>query len=129
MESINIKKNMIAMSTYLTFIALNVQISKIIHCSNVLEWWINTFILYIFIIIFVVKSIKKVKLLYKVGIIISIWFIHAFLTIPAAFILGILIFDPNNIRTQGEHRAVFILASLPIFFYLMQKSKIFQKIK
>jgi len=91
-----------------------------------MEWWINTFIFYVIALVCITTFKNKLRKIYKVGLTISIWLIHAILTAPSAFLLGILKFDPNHIRTQGEHRAIFILASLPILFYLMQKSKIFE---
>ena len=50
---------------------------------------------------------------------------HAILTIPMAAALGILAYDPTHVRTVGEQRAVFILASLPILAYAMWRSRLF----
>lgn len=50
---------------------------------------------------------------------------HAFLTLPAAAALGILMYDPDRVRSIAEQRAVFILASLPVLAYAMWRSRLF----
>jgi len=124
-KCLNNKKVFLFFATYFLAIAINIQVSKHLELTNTIEWWLNTLILYVFVLTCIATLTKRLKPIYKLGLLISIWFIHAIFTTPKAFLLGILKFDPNHIRTQGEHRAIFILASLPILFYLIKKSKIF----
>ena len=50
---------------------------------------------------------------------------HVVLTIPAGAMLGVLMRSPDHVRTVGEQRAVFILASLPVLLYAMHQSRLF----
>jgi hypothetical protein len=50
---------------------------------------------------------------------------HVVLTIPAGAMLGILKRSPDHVRTIGEQRAVFVLASLPILLYALHQSRLF----
>jgi hypothetical protein len=50
---------------------------------------------------------------------------HAFLTVPVAAALGILVRDTEHVRSMAEQRAVFILASLPILACAMWRSSLF----
>jgi len=47
------------------------------------------------------------------------------LTIPSGSALGVLMRMPNRVRTTGEQRAVFLLASIPILIYSMRRSSLF----
>jgi hypothetical protein len=112
---------------YVFLISVNTKCAKVIFYSPMTEWWINTTILFLFIALMIYTFQKKTSLIYKILAIPVSWIIHAILSVPAALVLGILKFDPKHIRTAGEHRAVFILASIPILIYFMRKSKLFQK--
>jgi len=103
-------------------ITINTQVSKANNLANMTEWWINTIFLLLFIAIMVFTFQKQVSIRYKILVIPVSWLVHGLLTIPAAMVLGILKYNPNHIRTAGEHRAVFILASIPIVIYFITKS-------
>ena len=75
------------------------------------------------LIVFTVR--ERIKMIYKLLIIPASWLIHTVLTFPAALLLGILKYDPEHIRTAAEHRAVFVLASIPIILFGMKKSRLF----
>ena len=50
---------------------------------------------------------------------------HALLTVPMAAALGILVYEPDRVRSAAEQRAVFVLASLPVLAYAMWRSRLF----
>jgi len=116
------KKRYIVLGLYLLIISIP---ANYFEFEPLKEWRINTVVLLLFTSFFVVTSIKKYKIIKIIIYVFSIWVVHFLLTIPASYILGILIKDPNHIRTIAEHRSVFLLASLPIFIYLMNLSKYF----
>jgi hypothetical protein len=50
---------------------------------------------------------------------------HVALTIPAAATLGVLMHSPDHVRTLGEQRAVFLMASFPILILALRQSRVF----
>lgn len=52
---------------------------------------------------------------------------HVVLTVPAAAALGVLRHSPDHVRTVGEQRAVFLLASFPILIVAMRQSRLFMR--
>jgi hypothetical protein len=115
----------ITMVIYWLLLSVNMLITKVLNLSSLTEWWMNTVVLMILVVICLATLRTCLKILYKLTLIPIVWIVHAILTIPSSFVLGIIMNDPDHIRTNGEHRAVFILSSLPIIFMLMQKSKLF----
>jgi len=122
---IKYKKTTIVFILYWFLISINVSVSMKYGLTPIMEWWMNTFVFLLFMLTFLLTHNERVSIFYKLLFIPVSWLIHAILTIPSAYVLGILMFNQNHIRTMGEHRAVFILASLPIFFFGMTKSKLF----
>ncbi len=113
--------------SYFILLTINTKCAKIFLYSSITEWWINTTILFLFIALMIFTFQKKASLIFKILAVPVSWIIHAILSVPAALVLGVLKFDPKHIRTAGEHRAVFILASIPMLIYFMRKSNLFQK--
>jgi hypothetical protein len=126
-SSIQFTNQFIIVFFYLILIAINTEVSIFLQVSTIIEWWISTTILFVVIVFMIFSYQKKATLIYKIIAIPVSWIIHAILSVPAALVLGILKFDPNHIRTAGEHRAVFLLASIPLLIYFMRKSTLFQK--
>lgn len=124
---INIRNMMIIFILYWMIISINVIIANMLQMTPITEWWLHTIIFLLFVTLFILTFRNKVKIIYRLLIIPASWIVHVIMTIPAAFSLGILMYSPDHIRTNGEHRAVFILASLPILVYLLTKSKLFVK--
>jgi len=52
---------------------------------------------------------------------------HVVLTVPSGAMLGILKRSPDHVRTIGENRAQFVLASIPILLYAMHQSWLFMR--
>ena len=119
------KNKIIAISIYLILFTLNSKISRVFEIETKAEWWINTSFLLIFTVFVVITFNVEWKIVYKILILPGVWIVHAIFTIPATTILGIIKYDPGNLRTAGEHRAVFIFASIPILIFLLNKSKFF----
>ena len=115
----------IAFIIYWFILIINVFISKKLQLENITEWWMHTTVFLLFITLCIFSSRKQIKIIYKLLFIPTAWLVHAILTIPAALVLGIIMHDVNHIRSAGEHRAVFILASLPGLWFFIKRSKIF----
>jgi len=125
LNRIKYKKTVIAFILYWFLITINVTVSMKYGLTSIVEWWMNTFVFLLFMLTFMLKPNSKLSLPFKILFMPASWLIHAILTIPSSLVLGVLKYDPEHIRTMGEHRAIFILASLPIIFYGMSKSKLF----
>lgn len=127
MKTVNfkLKKTLITFSLYWSLLSINVLISKSFEFSTMVEWWMNTIVFLVFMLIFILTSGSNRSLFIKLLFVPISWLIHAVLTIPSAFVLGILMYDQNQIRSMGEHRAVFILASIPIIYFGMSRSNLF----
>ena len=110
---------------YWLVLSVNTVISNKLEIPSIIEWWVNTAIILSVILLCVVTYRTKIKLFYQIIFLPISWFAHAVLTAAAAFVMGIIRLDPNHIRTDGEHRAIFILASLPVLFFALSKSKLF----
>ncbi len=110
---------------YWLVLSLNAIIANKLELPSIIEWWINTAIILSVVLLCVLTYRTKIKILYQIIFIPISWFAHAVLTASAAFVMGIIRLDPNHIRTNGEHRAIFILASLPVLFFALSKSKLF----
>lgn len=87
----------------------------------------NTAVLFASVILLLFTLRKKIKMVYMISAIPASWIAHAIFTFPAAILLGIIKYNPEHIRTAGEHRAVFILASIPIIVGVLMYSKLFQE--
>ena len=101
--------------------------AKLLEYSNLTEWWFSTIIFLSIILLCILTYIPKLNIFYRLLLIPAALLVHAILTAPAAQVLGIIMLDPDHIRTSGEHRAVFIIASLPISIFAMNKSTLFTK--
>lgn len=121
------RNKFVIVSLLFIIITINTQVSKAINLTNITEWWMNTTILFLFIMLIIFCSSSRPRIRFYILAFPLSWIAHSLLTIPAALILGILKYDPNHIRTAGEHRAVFILASIPIIIYFLVKSKLSEK--
>ena len=119
------KKVIILFIIFWILLSINAIIAKEFLLSPIIEWWINTTILLSVVLLCVLTYRAAIGLFYQILFLPISWFAHAVLTVPAAFVMGIIILDPNHIRTEGEHRAIFILASLPVLFFALSKSKLF----
>jgi len=115
----------IAFSLYWLILSVSVFIAKKLEITMIAEWWMHTIVFLLFISFCILTFRTKVKIIYRLLLLPATWIAHAVMTIPAAMVLGIIMHDPNHIRTSGEHRAVFILASLPIIAFFVKKSKLF----
>lgn len=111
--------------SYFVLITVNTQCAKYFAYPSMTEWWINTAFLIACVLLLLFTFEKKLKTVSKILAIPLSWLIHAILTIPAAFLLGILKYNPDQIRTAAEHRAIFVLASIPIILFVLKKSRIF----
>ena len=112
---------------YWFLLVVNVTFASKYNIANVFEWWISSSVFLVFIAAFVFTHHQNIRLVYKIVLLPASLLLHAILTILAASLLGILMYDENHIRTSGEHRAIFILASLPIFLFFMFKSTIIKR--
>lgn len=119
------KNQIIFTSIYFSCILVNTQCAKYFDYSSLTEWWINTVFLVAAVLLFIFTCKTTLRMITKIMAIPAGWIIHAILTIPAAMLLGILKFNPDQIRNAAEHRAVFILASLPIIYFVIRKSSVF----
>lgn len=117
----------IALFLYWLLLSIDAMLAKEFELPTLTEWWINTLIFFSLMVLCIFTYRTKLNIFYRLLFLPAYWLAHAALTIPAAFVLGILMYDSNHIRTSGEHRAVFILASLPILIFAMNKSKLFTK--
>jgi len=120
-----LRNQIILLSSYFFLITLNTQCAKYFAYSNLTEWWINTTFLFACVLVLIFTFNKPLKTFYKILAIPASWLVHAIFTIPAALALGILKYNPDQLRNAAEQRAVFILASLPIIYFIVKKSKIF----
>jgi len=118
-------KTLITFFLYWILISINVMISTRYKFASITEWWMNTAIFLLFMLVFILTNNSNKSLFIKLFFVPISWLIHAVLTIPSAFALGILMYDQNHIRSMGEHRAVFILASIPIIYFGMSRSNLF----
>ncbi len=112
---------------YWMLLSINVLVVKQLMLSSIAEWWINTIFFLSMVLLCVLNYKKHLNIFYRLLFIPAAWIAHAILTIPASSVLGIIMHDPNHLRTAGEHRAVFILASIPILLLFANKSKILNK--
>lgn len=124
-KELKLKNRIIAITTYFVLVAINSSLSKGFGLPSLTEWWINTSFLLVFASLLIFTFNKDINTFVKVIIIPCTWLVHAILTVPAAMLLGILMYDPNHLRTAAEHRAVFILAGIPIIIFILKKSKLF----
>ncbi len=114
-------------SAYFLFILVNTQCALYFNYSIMTEWWINTFLLMASVLLLIFTCKTSLNMALKILAIPLSWIIHVILTIPAALVLGILKYNPDQIRNAAEHRSVFILASLPVVYFVLKKSRIFQE--
>lgn len=112
-------------SVYFLFLLANTQCALYFNYSSMTEWWINTIFLMASVLLLIFTFKTKLNKALKILVIPLSWIIHAIFTIPAALLLGILKYNPDQIRNAAEHRSVFILASLPIICFVLKKSRIF----
>lgn len=110
---------------YWGIISVNTYLSSIIIYSTKIEWWINTILMLAIVVLCLQTFIKRINWFYKAIAIPTTWLAHAIISAPVAIMLGIIKFDPENIRRASEHRAVFILSSIPILLFYMNKSSLF----
>jgi len=119
-------KNVIAFFIiYWLVLSINTVIANQLELLSTIEWWINTSIFLSVVLLCILTYRTKIKILYQIIFLPISWFTHAISTAAAAFVMGIIRLDPNHIRTEGEHRAIFILASLPVLLFALSKSKLF----
>jgi|GEM_PF-2628954 len=123
----NTRNTIIALIIYWLCLSLNVIIAKELELSELTEWWLNTIVFLIIVFLSILTYRTGLNIYLRILFIPAAWLVHAILTIPAAQVLGILMFDPDHIRTSGEQRAVFLLASLPVLIFFMNKSTLFTK--
>ena len=121
------RNTIIAFIIYWVLLSLNAHMAKLLEYSNLTEWWFSTIIFLSIILLCILTYIPKLNIFYRLLLIPAALLVHAILTAPAAQVLGIIMLDPDHIRTSGEHRAVFIIASLPISIFAMNKSTLFTK--
>ena len=122
------RKSIIIISTlYWLLLSINTFYAKKIDYSTSTEWWINTIVMLLIIAISLLTYKVNIKIIYKILILPIAWLCHAILTIPSGILLGIIKFDPENIRKASEHRAIFVISSIPVLFYFVSNSKLFNK--
>lgn len=50
---------------------------------------------------------------------------HVVLTVPSGAVMGVLMRSPDHVRTIGEQRAGFLMASFPVLIFSMRQSRLF----
>jgi len=120
-----IKNTIVILALYWILLTFNTMIAMQFVMHQLIEWWISTFILMSIIGLCLLTYHKKLSILKLILYFPGAWLFHAILTIPTAQLLGLLMLDANHIRTRGEHRAIFILSSIPILIYFISKSRLF----
>ena len=119
------RNTIIALIIYWVLLSLNAYMAKLLEYSHSIEWRLSTIIFLSIVLLCILTYVPKLNIFYRLLLIPAALLVHAILTAPAAQLLGIIMLDPDHIRTNGEHRAVFIIASLPILVFVMKKSKLF----
>lgn len=115
----------IALFIYWALLSVNAHLSNLYELTHLTEWWINSFIFLSIVLLCILTYRANLIIYYRLLFIPAALLVHAIFTAPAAQLLGIIMLDLDHVRTDGEHRAVFILASLPILIFVMNKSTFF----
>lgn len=123
------KKILITLFSYGLLLSVNTHFATSFEYSTLAEWRINTIIMLSIVVISIVSWKLNIKKVYRLLLLPAAWLAHALFTIPSALILGILKFDPFNIRKASEHRAVFVIASVPVLVFFIHNSYFFKQKK
>jgi len=112
---------------YWGLITINTYLSLKLDYSTMIEWWINTILMLSIVVLCLQTFTKELKWQIKAIAIPITWLVHAIISAPAALMLGVIKLDPENLRRASEHRAIFIISSIPILLFYMNKSSLFIK--
>jgi hypothetical protein len=84
-------------------------------------------VFFLIVILCMITERGTMKIWQRIAAVPVAFLLHAALTIPASSALGVLKYAPDHVRTLGEQRAVFLIASLPVLLLAMWRSRPFVK--